>query len=80
MSRVILKSQQVRKQESAEVRRAAAIARGAQPEVRLLEVGGVVRGLEVRCACGELVTVELEVPRNGAVDGAVDGAPNGGAS
>ncbi|MGD2016699.1 MAG: hypothetical protein PVJ89_01170 [Planctomycetota bacterium] len=62
MSRVILKSQQVQQQDTAEIRRAAAIARGAQPEVRLLEVGGVVRGLEVRCACGELVTVELQVP------------------
>lgn len=62
MSRVILKSQHVQSQDSAETRRAAAIARGAQPEVRVLEVDGVVRGLEVRCSCGELVTVELQVP------------------
>ncbi len=62
MSRVILKSQHVQNQDSAETRRAAAIARGAQPEVRVLEVDGVVRGLEVRCSCGELVTVELQVP------------------
>ena len=32
------------------------------PTEGMLEVGGVVRGLEVRCACGELVTVELQVP------------------
>ncbi|GEM_PF-3806810 len=62
MSRVILKSQQVQSHDSAENRHAAAIARGAQPEVRVLEVDGVVRGLEVRCSCGELVTVELQVP------------------
>jgi hypothetical protein len=65
MSRVILKSDRVQAQDSAEVRRAAAIARGAQPEVRVLEVDGVVRGLEVRCSCGELVTVELQVPAGG---------------
>ena len=66
MSRVILKSDRVQAQDSAAVRHAAAIARGAQPEVRVLEVDGVVRGLEVRCACGELVTVELQVPAGGA--------------
>jgi len=62
MSRVILKSDRVQNQDPSETRRAAAIARGAQPEVRVLEVDGVVRGLEVRCSCGELVTVELQVP------------------
>ena len=72
MSRVILKSQHVQSQDSAETRRAAAIARGAQPEVRVLEVDGVVCGLEVRCSCGELVTVELQVPPS------VEQRPGGG--
>lgn len=71
MSTVILKSDRVQNQNTAETRRAAAIARGAQPEVRVLEVDGVVHGLEVRCSCGELVTVELQVPPPAGAEGGV---------
>lgn len=62
MDRVILKGNRVRHEESSHVRHAAAVARGDAPEVRLVELDGVVRALEVRCSCGDTITVELDVP------------------
>ena len=62
MGHVILKSGSVRREETSHVRHAAAVSRGTAPEVRLVEMGGVVRAIEVRCACGDTITVELDVP------------------
>jgi hypothetical protein len=37
-------------------------ARACSKEVRLLQLDGRVRGLEVTCSCGEVTVVELEFP------------------
>jgi len=61
MDPVILKSRAVQHQDNRATRHASAVAKGATPEVRLVAVDGVVRALEVRCACGSTTTVELDV-------------------
>ena len=38
------------------------------PNARLIQVGGDVRALEVCCACGESIVVELDYPVDGAGD------------
>lgn len=60
MDPVILKGRRVRRDEGAAARRERAVQEGRQPEVRTLVEDGVVRALEVRCACGEIVTIKLE--------------------
>lgn len=62
MDGVILKGNLVRREQSSHARHAAAVAKGAHPEVRLIQLDGAVRALEVRCSCGDTITVELEVP------------------
>lgn len=68
MDPVILKGRQVRREDGAAARRERAVSEGRQPHVRALEENGVVRAIEVRCACGDVVTVELETsaPARGA--------------
>ncbi|MEM1449990.1 MAG: hypothetical protein AAF957_05700 [Planctomycetota bacterium] len=70
MDKVILKSGRVRHEENRAGRHTTAVARGEQPEVRLVEVDGAVRAIEVRCACGETVTVEVDVAPGIAPGGA----------
>jgi len=60
MDPVILKGRQVRRDEGAAARRERAVHEGRQPEVRTLVEDGALRALEVRCACGEIVTIKLE--------------------
>ncbi len=59
MDKVILKSRDVTREESPVVRRAQAIAGGAEAEVRTIEEHGIVRAIEVTCTCGDRVTIEL---------------------
>lgn len=59
MDKVILKSRQVSREESPVVRRAQAMAGGAEASVRTVEENGVVRAIEVVCTCGDRVTIEL---------------------
>jgi len=61
MNPVILKSRAVRREDSTASRHAAAVARGDDPEVKLVTVDGVVRALEVKCSCGATTVVELDV-------------------
>ena len=35
-------------------------ARSGEERVELLEEGGVVRAIQVRCSCGEITVVELQ--------------------
>ena len=77
MDGVILKGNQVRREQSSHARHAAAVARGTHPEVRLIELDGAVRALEVRCSCGDTITVELEVP-TGTEGGSSPSNPNAG--
>ncbi|MEM8712386.1 MAG: hypothetical protein AAGG01_15650 [Planctomycetota bacterium] len=61
MEPVILKGRQVKREEAASKRIAAAVARGDRqpPSVRTLVVDGVVRAIEVTCSCGETTTIDL---------------------
>ncbi|MFT4649305.1 MAG: hypothetical protein ACI87O_002313 [Planctomycetota bacterium] len=34
-----------------------------KPEIKVLKVGSDVRGVEVRCSCGEVTVVELTYPQ-----------------
>ncbi len=61
MNPVILKNRVVRREDSAATRHAAAVARGDNPEVKLITVDGTVRALEVLCSCGATTVVELDV-------------------
>ncbi len=38
--------------------------RGPTKNARLIEVGGVVRGVEFTCACGERSVIEIEYDRD----------------
>lgn len=60
MDPVILKGRNVRRDAGAAALRERAIQEGRQPEVRTLVEDGVLRALEVRCSCGEIVTIKLE--------------------
>ena len=59
MDPVILKRHTIRSEESA----APQLASGKKvaPKVRTLVVDGIVRSVEVTCACGETTTIELVV-------------------
>ncbi|MEM9382769.1 MAG: hypothetical protein AAGB93_22640 [Planctomycetota bacterium] len=70
MSRVILKGDRVRHEESRTARHATAVSCGNEPSVQLVEMDGVVRAIEVRCACGETVTIEVDVAQQVAPGGA----------
>ena len=60
MEPVILKSRHVRQDETTRARRARAGETCAEPEVRTLIDHGVVRAIEIVCACGETTTVQLD--------------------
>ena len=67
MERVILKSRDVRHEESPSGRRVRATHEDGRAEVRAISENGVVRAIEVVCACGDRMTIELEVaPEEGA--------------
>lgn len=67
MEKVILKSRQVRHEESPVSRRVHALDHGGHAEIRALKENGVVRAIEVICACGDHITIDLEVaPTAGA--------------
>jgi len=67
MERVILKSRDVRHEESPGGRRPRAVHEGSQAEVRAISEDGVVRAIEVVCACGDRMTIQLDVaPEEGA--------------
>ena len=70
MEPVILKGNRVRREEGPTGRRQRAAAEGRQPHVRALEQDGIVRAIEVRCSCGDIVTIELETqaPPQGAAE------------
>lgn len=65
MEPVILKGQRVTREEGPAVRRSRAIARGEHSEVRALSQDGVLRAIEVRCTCGDVITIELDGSGNG---------------
>lgn len=59
MEPVILKRNQVQRTDA---RRAVGGQNGpVEPEIRTLLQDGVIRAIEVVCACGETVTVELQL-------------------
>lgn len=67
MEKVILKSRDVRREESPTGRRVRAIQEGGKAEVRAVSENGVVRAIEVVCACGDRMTIQLDVaPQEGA--------------
>ncbi|MEE2939464.1 MAG: hypothetical protein VX460_03665 [Planctomycetota bacterium] len=67
MERVILKSRDVRHEESPGGRRVRATQEGGQAGVRAISEDGVVRAIEVVCACGDRMTIQLDVaPEEGA--------------
>ena len=67
MERVILKSRDVRHEESPGGRRTRAGQEGGRAEVRAVSENGVVRAIEVVCACGDRMTIQLDVaPEEGA--------------
>lgn len=67
MERVILKSRDVRHEESSCGRRARATQESGRAEVRAISEDGVVRAIEVVCACGDRMTIQLDVaPEEGA--------------
>ncbi len=58
MHSIIVKKHQVTEQR---IKRIAGDESAApEAQVRLLREGGVLRALEVRCSCGERLTVELD--------------------
>lgn len=60
MDRVILKGRHVRREEGPIARRERAAGEGRPTEIRALEENGVVRTLEVRCSCGDVITIDLD--------------------
>lgn len=64
MERVIVKHHHIVERRPVNV--AAQRALDAEPRVRLVHEGGHVRALEVVCACGERITVELTYPEDAA--------------
>ena len=67
MERVILKSRQVRHEESSGGRRVGATQESGRAEVRTISEDGVVRAIEVVCVCGDRMTIQLDVtPEEGA--------------
>ncbi|MEM6674500.1 MAG: hypothetical protein AAF726_16760 [Planctomycetota bacterium] len=64
MNRVILKSSGLKHEPNAEPRYAGATGEERRPDVRIVEVDGVVRAIEIVCSCGERTTVEIEVARS----------------
>lgn len=40
-----------------------AVAGACKPTIEVLKVGADVRGIEVRCTCGEVTVVELTYPK-----------------
>lgn len=61
MDKVILKSRQVRREDGPALKRAHLMEHGARAEVRTISEGGIVRAIEVVCACGDVITVDLDV-------------------
>lgn len=49
-------------------------------QARLVEEGGVVRGVEIICTCGETTIVELVVEPRASAPGAAQPASQGGKS
>ncbi len=56
-------------------RAAAAPQDPERPAVELLQRDGVVHGLQVRCACGEVTTVEFEYPGEPSAEAAQPAVP-----
>ena len=79
MEPVILKGRGIRREEAPSRRLAAEIATGKKspPKVRTLVVDGVVRSIEVTCACGETTTVELVAQSSTPAPGAAEVQPGG---
>lgn len=65
MEPVILKGKRVTREVGPAMQRKQAIARGEQSEVRALSQDGVLRAIEVRCSCGDVITIELQGSEDG---------------
>ena len=60
MEPVILKGRRVTRTESSSRRPTQSDAHEGASEVRSLTQGGVLKAIEVRCSCGDVVTIELD--------------------